>query len=111
MPGMDFPYGETVTVIRTTRSARYGDTTDGTSFTLSGCGFAPRGSSELEEQRVTVITGYTMYAPADADIRPTDVVVRESGTRWQVKGEPGYWVSPFTGWAAGIEVALERVTG
>jgi len=106
-----FPHGETATVQRPGGETRYGDKLPGTEHTLTGCVFAPRESTELHEFRNTVIVGLTMYAPAGADIRATDTVVRSDGTRWRVEGQPGVFTSPFTGWTPGVVVALERVTG
>lgn len=108
---MTFPFGETVTVQRPGGRDRYGDVSPGTEFNVEGVGFAPRYSNETNsDNRNTVITGLQMYVPIGIELRPTDVVVR-NGVKWRVQGLPGEWVSPLTGWKAGIEVALERVTG
>lgn len=108
---MTVPHGETVTVTRPGAETRYGDPTPGTMHTVHGCVFAPRESAELHEQRNTVIVGVTMSAPAGSDIRATDEIVRAGGTRYQVEGEPGGGMSPFTGRAARVRVALRRVSG
>lgn len=118
---MSFPYGFTATVKRATQD-RVGNITTTPHHDEGGCALAPRSSSEsLGQQRDTVTVGLTLYVPSpDADILPTDVIFLPDvpqvpppyrGTDWQVEGEPGAWISPFTGWAPGIEVALTRVTG
>lgn len=111
------PHGETVTVHRPGGVDRWGQRLPGTRHTISGCGFGPsRGpgrasSEEVTEQANRVVTGLIMYAAHGADVGALDVVERADGTRWHVLGDPDRWSSPLTGWAAGVEVALERVTG
>lgn len=112
---MSLPYGVTLTVHRATRDD-FGDPGPEITHTIGGCALAPRQSSEpVEAGRATVIVGLTAYLPHGADVRAADVVVpsagRWAGTRWKVEGDAGDWSSPFSGWTAGAEVALERVTG
>lgn len=115
-----FARGITVTVERDDPGGHdaYGDPVDSTptSFTVDGCAVAPRESSEVEDRgRHGVIVGLTLYAPADAGLASTDVVVIAAGDpnagRWEIDGEPAVWVSPFTGWAPGTVAALRRATG
>lgn len=112
---MNFPHGVTVTVQRATQD-RFGDRTYADHHDVAGCAVSPRSgdgrsaSSEAGENRTTVIVGLTLYCPPDADILATDRVVLPDGA-YQVIGQPGRWASPFTGWAPGTEVALERVVG
>lgn len=108
---MRFEHGETVTVTRPGGTSRYGDPLPGVDHVLDGVGFAPRYSTELTAQRSTVIVGLTMLADVGADVLPVDVITRANGKKYQVEGEPGEWISPLTGWHAGVEVALVRVTG
>lgn len=108
---MIFSYGETITVSRPGGQDRYGDPLPATTWQPDGLYvFAPRSSTELSDQRSTVIIGLTMYGPV-ADIQPTDTIIRVDGERFRVEGRPGTWHQPFTGWEAGMEVALEKVTG
>lgn len=107
---------ETVTVERPGGVDRYGDPLTPTTRQLAGCVFAPRSSNEGATQDGqprpgAVTTGLTMYAPPGAGLDPVDVVVRTDGSRWQVEGDAGQWVNPFTGATPGIEVALTRVEG
>ncbi len=99
-----------VTVERSAGRDRNGDPLGVTVHSQGGCGWAPRVSSEQHDDgRDVVIVGLTLYAPVDADILPTDALVLPDGSRWEVDGEVGRWVSPFTGWAPGSEMALRRV--
>lgn len=109
---MNLPYGETVTVERPGGTNRWGDTLPGTEHTSECWAFAPRTSSEDNEQANQVITGLTGYGPPGADVAAQDVIRRGDGTRWHVDGDIGQWgPSPLTGWHPGVEVALRRVTG
>ena len=94
----------------------FGNPLPGTRHTITGCVVAPRAGTETNAGvQQQVITGLAAYLPFGADIRAADIVEltegRWAGTRWNVVGEVGDWSSPFTGWRAGAEVALERVTG
>jgi len=113
---MRFAAGETVTRLRAPLVAdRYGnlvpDWDNPDRLNISDCGVAPRTSDEETEQgRQGVIVGIAVYAPAGADILPSDrVEVR--GQVWEVVGEVADWRSPFTGWNPGIVVNLRRMEG
>jgi hypothetical protein len=104
-----YPYGVTVVVQRATTD-RFGDRTYVDDHVLTDCAIAPRESTEATGDRATVIVGVSLYAPHGADIRPTDRLILPDGA-YQVVGQPFDYVNPFTGWAPGVEVALERVVG
>jgi hypothetical protein len=115
-----FAHSETITVRRPSSPAATGprgDPLPWTTHTVDNCVFAPSVSTgasvstEAVDRRDTVITGLTLFAPPDADIQATDRIVRPDGTLWEVEGMPGPWVTPFTGWAPGLQVAVKRVTG
>lgn len=117
---MRFRYTETITVRRPSSPAAIGargDPLPYTTFTVEGCVFAPHVttgenvSSEDTDRRDTVYTGLALYAPPDADIQPIDRIVRADGTLWEVMGEAADWMSPFTGWHPGRQLAVRRVTG
>lgn len=97
--------GETITVQRATFD-RYNDATYVDHHTVSGVIQWPTGSVEGE---MSVSDDRTLLAPPGSDIVPTDRV-KLGGLTYQVKGLPTDWNNPFTGWAPGIEVRLERVT-
>lgn len=91
----------------------YGDPVESTddTFELDGCAVAPRTSGDITDRgRSGVVVGLTLYAPHGTDVRHTDLFDID-GTRYEVDGEDGSWLSPYTGWAAGIEVALRRAAG
>lgn len=97
------------------RTDRYGnvvaDWAGAGSALIAGCALAPRvAGEERGHGRQGVVVGWTLFAPPDADIAPTDrVVVR--GRTYEVDGEPAVWTSPFAGAAGGVEIALRRVDG
>ncbi|MEU0847734.1 hypothetical protein ABZ387_07165 [Streptomyces flaveolus] len=83
---------------------------------MPGCVVTPReqtptvGGSE-QQARDTVIVGWTVYAPADTDVRTTDKA-RIRGVVCEVTGEPGDWGrNPFTGLHGPVQFAADRVTG
>ena len=108
---MIFPYGETVTRIRSVERDEFGDPIGGAepNLDIPGCGVAPRQAGEqIGQGRIAVTSGLTLYVPPGADVLPSDrFEVR--GAVWEVTGEPAVWRSPFTGWEPGREVELTRV--
>jgi len=54
--------------------------------------------------------GLSIYAPIGSDILFTDLL-QVRGQVYMVEGDPADWVSPFTGWAPGMEIALKRAVG
>lgn len=110
---MDFPHGETVTVLPGSTTDQYGDPVPSarTGSTIDGCAIAPRMSTEPPERgRQGVVVGLTVYAPAGSDIISTDLLMIR-GLTYVVDGEPAEWSSPFTGWTPGLEVAVRRAVG
>lgn len=111
-----FSAGETITVLRpSTTTDRYGNTVadwdTATRTDVELCALAPRTSPEdLSNGRQGVIIGMTLYAPADADLRPSDRVLAR-GETFEVDGHPETWRNPYTGVDFGIEAALRRVEG
>lgn len=107
--------GETVTILRAgaPSSDRYGNTIPGGDVRLeiAGCAVAPRLQGDATEGgRQGVIVGTTVYFPPGTDVQSTDrLEVR--GETHTIDGDPGRWVSPFTGTEAGVEVATRRVEG
>lgn len=101
----------------------YGDPKESTeSFDITLMGVAPRtgepGTSSqdiLRRGREGVSEGVTAYAALGTDLRHDDIIEIHEGSyvgTWQVDGAPGSWHNtPFTGWEAGIEIALNRREG
>lgn len=100
----------TVTLLLETED-RFGDDTLTEDGTIPGCIWAPTRTDEDENGRSQVIRGRTLYPPAGAMIKPEHRVRFPDQSVWRVVGDLGEWQSPFTGWAPGNEVQLERVTG
>lgn len=109
-----FANGETVTVLPGPETFDdYGDPipSERVGGDILGCAVAPRYSTEPTVRgRQGVIVGLSIYAPAGSDILFTDSL-RVRGEVYVVEGEPAEWVSPFTGWAPGLEVAVKRAVG
>lgn len=123
---MDFPYGETVTVLTAgTVTDPYSEETvpawklsAGQTWTIepsgvnvTGVAVEPRPSGEpLQDARNQVVSGFTLYFPAGTAITAQNhVTVR--GETYDVLGEPAVWKNPYTGWEPGVVVQVERWEG
>jgi hypothetical protein len=112
-----FPFGETVTVLTAgTTTDPYStestdDWTNPTSLEVPGVAVEPKPTGEpLEDARHRVVSGYTLYFPADVFPTPQQrVVVR--GATYEIDGESAVWRSPFTGWTPGNVVQTKREVG
>lgn len=108
---MDFPYGETLTLVSTTTTRdELGDTTETTSEADWGpCAVWDRFATEqVDPTRPAVIIGLSIAGPRVA-INADDQVIR-GGVTYEVDGPPQEnTVSPFTGWDPGIVVNVKRV--
>lgn len=74
-------------------------------------GVAPNAQQESPVPgRNPIYSGYTLLAPIGHGIEPEDrVIVR--GETYEVDGEIGDWISPFTGWRAGSVINVKRGEG
>ena len=112
---MSLPLGESVQLIHRSPGTAdsYGNTTmvDQTPVTLEGVGWDPGTSTEAVNGQDTVVQTPRFLLPAGTAVDPLDAIVRANGNRYEVTGEPGDYVSPFTGWAPGVVVNVRRVTG
>ena len=115
---MMLAHGETVTRLRGTPvTDPYSGEPTGINWSapnalpIPGCAFNPGGSQEpVQDARSAVITQPEVYAPVDADVLSGDrLVVR--GLTYDVQGRPSEWRNAFTGWAAGLAIALKIVEG
>jgi hypothetical protein len=115
-----FAYGETVTLVKTAIDPvpdDYGnDVLTKTNVTVPNCATWPRTAgnqmftSEHMQGGDQVVVGLTLVMPPGTPVESTDqVIVR--GDLYDVDGEPGIHGSPFTGFQAGIEMALKRAKG
>lgn len=112
-----FPHGETVQILTAgTATDPYSDETvndwsTSTALAVTGVGIEPRPSSEpVQNARNAVVSGFTAYLPPGTAITSANrVTVR--GNTYDVQGEPAVWRNPFSGWAPGIIVQLEKTEG
>lgn len=108
--------GETVVRLRAGSTAnRYGgvdkDWVDADEESILGCSIVPRVNPESTgDGREGVPIGWTVYAPADADVLPTDRLRIRDG-EYEVDGIPAEWRSPYTGAPEGLEIQARRVDG
>ncbi|MFB7647130.1 hypothetical protein ACFC0S_16760 [Streptomyces sp. NPDC056084] len=118
---MRYPFGETITIVRTGTSPgrdKYGQPLPGpvTETAVPGCVVTPRPENVRigaapQQGRDTVITGWNVYAPPGTDIRTTDRL-RIRGGLWEVTGETADWGrSPFTALSGPVEVTADRISG
>lgn len=111
-----FDHGDAVTWHRFTGGGvdDYGDPAPGgfQDVDLPGAGFAPESTEEPRDgasQRVVSQAKLYLTEPIDYSSQD-EFTVR--GVRFEVEGASmGGWSNPFTGWAAGQEIMLKRVTG
>lgn len=94
----------TVTVIRRASRDQWGNVTLGAQHDIDGCMFAPGASQEATFQSEQVSTGGTLFAPPDADVVPTDLIVVR-GKTYSVVGDPQLWGN------SGTVIALKAHTG
>lgn len=114
-----FPHGETVEVITAGQvvdpysgepTAESWEPDDVTEVVVSGVGVEPRPSSEpVEDARNSTTSGFTLYLPEMPLTSKQRIRVR--GVVYNVLGEPSRWVNPFTGWAPGLVVQVDRTEG
>jgi hypothetical protein len=110
------PFGFTLTVRRYGPSDRYGNRPPPTTHAVEHCAAAPAGSIERTDGETLTLDSDTIYAPFDADVKPTDELVVPDGLpiepgTYQVDGRPQRWASPFTGEAFGMVIRLTRASG
>lgn len=108
--------GESITRLRAGETTnRVGaivpDWSDPAELAIPGCAVAPRDAEEDHGGgRQAVIIGFNVYAPAGTVVLPTDRL-HIRGDDFEVDGEPGVWVNPWTGIEAGVEIRTKRVEG
>lgn len=108
--------GETVTVLTRTQTGvdRYGKPIygwPGPGVEIAGCAVAPRTSEEpVQVGRQAVITGLQVYLPPGVEIGPYDrLLIR--GDTYEVEGDTGEWLNPYSAVWRGVEVACSRIAG
>lgn len=110
----DFAYGQTVLLKRRVKTGTddYGNDVYGVSVeAIYGVAVWPTGATESTgDNRDQLITGLTAILPPGINPAAIDRVT-VYGTDYEIDGEPGRYLSPFTAYDLGTEVRLKRVTG
>lgn len=110
---MLFPYGQTLTLLTRQLTGRDGDGNavyQNVPTAVLNCPVWPRTSSELVQGQDTVIIGLTAILPPGTDASAIDAVM-VGADKYEIDGQPGAYVSPFTNMNPGIEVQLTKVGG
>jgi hypothetical protein len=110
---VNFPDGETVVLVTRVLDGVDGDGNDvytSTEVTLERVPVWPGFLTENTAARDTVISGYTLFPPADTDVSAVDQV-RMFGVTFDVVADPARYRSPFTALAPGIVLQVRRVEG
>lgn len=107
---MDFPYGETVTVVSTTTTT---DPLGNSTTTTTESPWGPvavwdrYATEQTDQTRPPVLVGLSIAGPRVA-IDSDDAIIRD-GVRYELDGLPQQnTVNPFTGWDPGIVVNVKR---
>lgn len=109
---MTFPFGQPITLVIRTKGEpdSFGNDTWTTTTTTVAGAFNPGASAELVQGQDILTVQPTVYLPPGTVVGAIDAV-QVGGEQYEVDGSPNTWTNPFTGWQAGVEVKLKRVTG
>lgn len=106
------PFGITVEVLAGERDLDGDRSDEQVVGTIVGAAFAPGTSIEDNDRQAQVVTTGTLYVPPGSFPVTAQHRIRfPGGLVWTVDGTPSGWGSPLTGWQAGGEIRLRRVTG
>lgn len=113
-----FKHGETVVRLRRQMIAdpysgenTQGSWDDADELPIAGVAIGPSSTQEvMADDRQQLITSMSLYGPQGLDVEPEDRIRARSGL-WDVTGEEQQWSNPFTGWDAGSEYQVRKVTG
>lgn len=109
---MTFPFSQPIILRRRTKNGTdsFGNDVWSTTDTTVPGVFKPGTSVELVQGQDLLTVQPSVYLPPGSVVSAVDVVL-VGGVAYEVDGSPNEWDSPFTGWRAGVEVKLRRVTG
>ena len=110
---MPFPYSVTITLVHRVLDGLdeyQNDTYRDEPETVAGVVFAPGGSSEDVQFTDTVSTSATFYLPYGTAVGPYDAILY-NGQKYEIRGEPQAYRSPFSNNTAPIEVRTAVVSG
>lgn len=111
-------HGETVTRLRRRMvlDPYSGEETQGSwdapdELEIVGVAIGPSSTVEfVTNDRSQVTTSMSLYGTQGLDVKPADRIRARSGL-WDVVGDELAYTSPFTGWDAGSEYQVRRVSG
>lgn len=105
-----FPFGESITRLRSPERDRYGDQPDvDDQLVITNVGVAWGSTDEDNNFRETTESEATLYVPKSADIVASDHIELADGSRWRVIGRPMWTgVHPITGTDFGIKTIRIR---
>jgi len=86
------------------------DTYTETQVNVDYCVFQPAGSNENLIFTDQISTTDTIFMPFGTDVTALDAI-DYNGDRYEVVGDPGEWVSPFSGRVSPIRVSVSIVKG
>ena len=113
-----FPFGQTVTRIRAalvtdpyTGQATKRDWPGASRVNLTHVQIAPASSTDVQTADGTrVVSAVSLWSLAiDLDVVAQDRI-EVAGQVWEVDGDGARWSHPFTGWQAGAEFPLRRLS-
>lgn len=110
---MPFPYSVSVTLVHRVLSGldQYNnDVYTDDPVTVSGVVFAPTGSFEDVQFTDQVTTSVTFYLPFGTAVGPLDAIIY-NGIKYEIRGEPQVYRSPFSNNTAPVEVRAAAISG
>lgn len=103
--------------VRVLTTDSWGEASWGTPFNVGPCVVYPAESTDVDGRgRDGMVAGLTVLTPAGKSI-PHGAQVKvpaphaDPNVWWDVKGEHGVFVSPFSSWSPGGQVTLRRGAG
>lgn len=109
---MTFAHGYAVTVERPGSFDDEGVPIEASTHEISNCVQGQLNSVETVDGVQVVSAGEKVFCDdIDADVQDTDVLIMPNGDRWQVLGLVYRPRNPFSGFAGGCVIPVERASG
>lgn len=90
---------------------RHGDEVLTDEGTLDVSAFAPRSSTEDNDNRAQVVTTGELYCMSAPELTAQHRLRSPVGVLWHVDGNPQQWERPYSGGTAGVVIPLRKVSG